>query len=201
MDAFFIPEIVGHLVYAEFMRARAAHQAAPVPMLALAASPHNAAAAVAGPPLPVPGDKEVLQRLLDSEGGSDKKQGSSSSSSKGKKQKGKNDVNWLDAVEATIQLVGWAKTEQRRERIRRNKRFKIMSSNEERVDQANNVQIESFLDGFTGGGDDLSSVDCYSYSSDSEYEDDGRRTQNTHRIAVKKGEILEELIQKDPKFS
>ena len=142
----------------------------------------------------------VLQRLLDSEGGSDKKQGSSSSSSKGKKQKGKNDVNWLDAVEATIQLVGWAKTEQRRERIRRNKRAKIMSSNEEGVDQANNVQIESFLDGFTGGGDDLSSVDCYSYSSDSEYEDDGRRTQNTHRIAVKKGEILEELIQKDPKF-
>ena len=64
----------------------------------------------------------VLERLLKSEDAQPEK-------SSNKKRKGEPDVNWYDAVETTIQLVGWAKCESYRERrkLRQYKRAKKMN--------------------------------------------------------------------------
>ena len=53
-----------HELNAQFMSVWAAYQTAPVLMMVLSLSPHNAAAAVAGLLRRVSGNKEVLQRLL-----------------------------------------------------------------------------------------------------------------------------------------
>ena len=140
----------------------------------------------------------VLEKLLESEGGPK----INDSGGRGKK-RGKSDANWWDAVEATIQLVGWAKRDQRRERkkMRQHKRGGKMNLEAGRNQQKNSCYWKNH-DGFTGG--DGSSDECYSLSSDSDDEwqsdDDSPRTRGPHRVEVKSGELEEELMQKDPKF-
>ena len=140
----------------------------------------------------------VLEKLLESEGGPK----INDSGGRGKK-RGKSDANWWDAVEATIQLVGWAKRDQRRERkkMRQHKRGGKMNREAGRNQQKNSCYWKNH-DGFTGG--DGSSDECYSLSSDSDDEwqsdDDSPRTRGPHRVEVKSGELEEELMQKDPKF-
>ena len=125
------------------------------------------------------------------------------------KKKGKTDINWYDAVEATIKLVGWGKRNQRRERKQsRKKRAKMTNVNDNDDDEKRDTWWIDH-DGFTGGGGNYSSDDCYSYSSDDDDSDDDdddinyyshKRSSNVHRISTKKGELLNELLSKDPKF-
>ena len=147
----------------------------------------------------------VLERLLQSEDAQPEK-------SSNKKRKGEPDVNWYDAVETTIQLVGWAKCESYRERrkLRQYKRAKKMNhiSCVEGCKNNNEQKIECWWknqNGFTGG-DTGSSDECYSLPSDSSVGDDSdddnysKRRKGVHRVAAKSGEIFQELMQKDPKF-
>ena len=150
----------------------------------------------------------VLERLLQSEEGAKPEKKKESN----KKKKGE-DVNWYDAVDTTIQLVGWAKCESYRERrkLRQYKRAKKMnhiSCVEGGGDNNNEQKIECWWNnqnGFTGG-DTGSSDECYSLPSDSSVGDDSdddnysKRRKGVHRLAAKKGEICQELMQKDPKF-
>jgi len=125
------------------------------------------------------------------------------------KKKGKTDINWYDAVEATIKLVGWGKKHQRRERKQsRKKRAKMTNVNDNDDDEKRDTWWIDH-DGFTGGGGNYSSDDCYSYSSDDDDSDDDdddinycshKRSSNVHRISTKKGELLNELLSKDPKL-
>eukprot|EP00579_Thalassiosira_antarctica_P030404 CAMPEP_0202030346 /NCGR_PEP_ID=MMETSP0905-20130828/64449_1 /ASSEMBLY_ACC=CAM_ASM_000554 /TAXON_ID=420261 /ORGANISM="Thalassiosira antarctica, Strain CCMP982" /LENGTH=593 /DNA_ID=CAMNT_0048594141 /DNA_START=38 /DNA_END=1819 /DNA_ORIENTATION=- len=145
----------------------------------------------------------VLERLLDSEGGPKSNNVSGSS----RKKKGKADANWWDAVEATIQFVGWAKRESRRERRRmsRQKRAeKMMNQSREINENQLNERWWENHNGFTRGNGDCSSDECYSLPSDSndEWQSDNepRPTKGPHRLQLKSGELMEELLQKDPKF-
>ena len=150
----------------------------------------------------------VLERLLQSEGAKpEKKKGGN------KKKKGEPDVNWYDAVDTTIQLVGWAKCESYRERrkfrqCKRAKKMNHISCVEGGGDNNNEQKIECWWknqNGFTGG-DTGSSDECYSLPSDSSVGDDSdddnypKRRKGVHRVAAKSGEICQELMQKDPKF-
>lgn len=126
------------------------------------------------------------------------------------KKKSNSNINWYDAVEATIQLVGWGKKHQRRERIKMQrdiKRAKMTRNVNDNDDDGKRDTWWSNHDGFTGGGGNYSSDDCYSYSSDNNDSDDDddinyshKRTSNVHRISTKKGELLNELLSKDPKL-
>jgi len=136
---------------------------------------------------------------------SEQERGEKKSSVTTKKKKGKSDINWYDAVEATIKLVGWGKKHQRRERKKsRKKRAKMASNLNDNDDEKRDAWWTNH--GFTGGGGNYSSDDCYSYSSDDNDSDDDdinyshKRSSNVHRISTKKGELLNELLSKDPKL-
>ena len=141
-----------------------------------------------------------LEKLLDSEGTSN----STTNAVKNRKQIGKQDANWPDAVEATIKLVGWAKRDIRKERRRIRQRRK--NANLKRIDLAGTSERDvcrwNNLNVFTGGDDNCSSDDCYSFSSDSSDDSDelSHPTKGPHRQELQPGELMSELLKKDPKF-
>jgi len=145
----------------------------------------------------------VLEKLLDSGGGP---KNSDNSNTSNRKRKGEAEANWWDAVEATIQFVGWAKRERGRERrrLRRLRRDEKMSQSEEanRKKQANGWWENHH--GITGGDGNCSSDECYSLSSDScdecQSDDEPRPPKGPHRLQLKSGELMEDLLKRDPKF-
>lgn len=136
-----------------------------------------------------------LEKLLENEEAATSK----SIAVKNKKQGVKPDSNWQDAVEATINLVGWAKQGIRKERRKlRQRKIGLVDGNEQDLRQWNN------LTGFTGGDGNCSSDECYSFSSDSsdDYDDDEllHHSKCPRRQELQPGELMAELLQKDPKF-
>ena len=132
-----------------------------------------------------------LEKLLESKGAAH----SNTIEVKNNKQGGKQDVTWQDAVEATIKLVGWAKRGIRKERRRiSQRRIGLVDGNEQDLRRWDN------LTGFTGGDGNCSSDECYSFSSDSSYDDGELSQRKYHRQELLPGELMAELLQKDPKF-
>ncbi len=132
-----------------------------------------------------------LEKLLESNGAAT----SNTIEVKKNKQCGKQDITWQDAVEATIKLVGWAKRGIRKEKRRiSQRRIGLVDGNEQDLRRWDN------LTGFTGGDGNCSSDECYSFSSDSSYDDGELSQKKYHRQELQPGELMAELLQKDPKF-
>lgn len=140
-----------------------------------------------------------LEKLLENEGA----QKSSTAVARNRKQ-GKSDANWHDAVEATIKLVKWAKQDSRKERRRLRQRRMNEKLNRISTVGGNEQDLSKWdnLNGFTGGDGNCSSDECFSFSSESSEEDDELLwpVKGPRRQELTPGELLTELLQKDPKF-
>mmetsp|Transcript_23733 Transcript_23733/g.50800 ORF Transcript_23733/g.50800 Transcript_23733/m.50800 type:complete len:558 (+) Transcript_23733:106-1779(+) len=142
----------------------------------------------------------VLEKLLNSGGGP------KNNDSRRNGRKGNPDANWWDAVEATIKFVGWAKRERRRERRRMSQRRRAEKKFNPGKEPTRNDQNKSWWanhNELARGDDDCSSDGCYSlssYSCDEWQSDDESRPKGPHRVQLKSGELMQELLQKDPKF-
>lgn len=109
-----------------------------------------------------------------------------------------------DALEATIQLVGWAKRERRRGRRKIRREMKKMGKYQNSDDDEHLREEKEWWEehGCCGRDGEGSSEDCYSDSC-SEEEDwlqYSRHRKSPGQIRAAPGEILNELLQKDPKL-
>jgi hypothetical protein len=141
-----------------------------------------------------------LEKLLESEGASRSTNIAGSNIKKSEKL----GANWQDAVDSTIKLVGWAKRDRRKEWRRIRQRRKNEKLNHSGLVNRNEQILSRWgnLYGFTGGDGNCSSDECYSFSSDSSDDCDEllRPAMGPHRLELKPGELMAELLQKDPKF-
>lgn len=151
----------------------------------------------------------VLQRLLESNDDRNDDQRSSLGSrqgydpnkSYGKKDNGKGGADWYDAVDATIQLVGWAKREYRKEKrnLRNQRSAKRARSGASDIDKRKKGWWETHYKSIRTSDDDYSSDECYSLPSDSD--DESCKSKMRHRVQeLEEGELLSDLLKKDPKF-